>query len=125
MRPATETFYSRRVIANVTGKSEEQEMNKGLTLKLAGLGLGLILTAGAVLAQDTNSPAAPAAPAPAATQAAPAGHGHFGNQLGLTADQKQKLHDIRTQARDRAAIIRNDATLTPAQKQQQLQALHE
>jgi len=94
---------------------------KTTTLKLAGLGLGLILTAGAALAQDANGTAAPSTPPAAATQNAPAGH----NALGLTADQKQKLHDIRTQAQDRAAIIRNDASLTPDQKKQQLQALHE
>ncbi|HVP64049.1 MAG TPA: hypothetical protein VMT82_04075 [candidate division Zixibacteria bacterium] len=93
------------------------------TMKLAGLGLGLILMTGAALAQDANGQA-PASPAPA-TQNAPAGQSNFGNKLGLTADQKQKLHDIRSQASDRAAIIRNDASLTPAQKKQQLQALHE
>jgi len=94
---------------------------KALTLKLAGLGLGLILTSGAAPAQDTSGTAAPTAPAATATQNGPAQH----NPLGLTADQKQKLHDIRTQAADKAAIIRNDASLTPDQKKQQLQALHE
>lgn len=94
---------------------------KSKTMKLAGLGLGLILTAGAVLAQDATGTAAPTAPDAAATQQAPAGH----NKLGLTADQKQKMGDIHAQARDRAAIIRNDASLTADQKQQQLQALRE
>jgi protein CpxP len=113
-------FLFANALIQMSPELEETGM-KGTTIKLAGLGLGLILTAGAALAQDASGTAAPAAPATAASQNAPAEQ----NKLGLTADQKQKLRDIRTQARDRAAIINKDASLTPEQKQQQLQALHE
>jgi Spy/CpxP family protein refolding chaperone len=41
----------------------------------------------------------------------------------LSAEQKQQLHELRATARDQAAIIRNDQSLTEAQRQAKLKEL--
>jgi Spy/CpxP family protein refolding chaperone len=43
--------------------------------------------------------------------------------MRLSSEQKQQIKSIRTSARDQAAIIRHDTTLTAAQAQEKLQAL--
>jgi Spy/CpxP family protein refolding chaperone len=42
----------------------------------------------------------------------------------LSAEQRQQLGEIRASARDQAAIIRNDQSLSAEQKQAKLKALH-
>jgi hypothetical protein len=79
-------------------------------MKSAVLLLGLSLSGTALLAQAT---AAPETTTQNATQ-----------RPQLSADQKQKLGDLRANARDQAAIIRNDQSLTAEQKQAKLKALH-
>jgi len=57
-----------------------------------------------------------------ASQCAPEAKGHFG-KLQLTVEQKKQLRAIRTDARDRAAIIRHDQNLTMEQKAAKLREL--
>ena len=78
------------------------------SIRTALLLLSLSVTGGAALAQ-TQTDAAPAATAHPAQK--------------LTAEQRQKMSELRASARDQAAIIRNDQSLTAEQKQQKLQAL--
>jgi hypothetical protein len=82
----------------------------------AVLMLGMTLSGGALLAQQPPAPAPETATPSAASVPAQPQH--------LTADQKKQLHDLRVSARDQAAIIRNDQTLTAEQKQAKLKALH-
>jgi len=76
--------------------------------------LGMTLSCATLMAQQ------PAVTAPGtttqSTASAPA-------RPQLTVEQKQQLRDLRASARDQAAIIRNDQTLTVAQKQAKLKAL--
>jgi Spy/CpxP family protein refolding chaperone len=44
-------------------------------------------------------------------------------KLHLTMEQKKQLSDLRATARDQAAIIRHDSTLTASQRQSKLQEL--
>ncbi len=74
--------------------------------------LAITLSSAALLAQQTSAPA-PGTAAQSTTSANPQ----------LTAEQKQQLRQIRLAARDQAAIIRNDQTLTAEQKQAKLKAL--
>lgn len=74
--------------------------------------LSMTLTGGVLMAQEATTPA----PETATQSAANTG-------VQLSATQKQQLREMRLSARDQAAVIRNDQTLTPAQKQQKLQEL--
>jgi Spy/CpxP family protein refolding chaperone len=74
----------------------------------------MTLTGAALLAQQATTPAPDATTQNTASAAR-------GPQL--TADQKKQLSDIRATARDQAAIVRNDQTLTADQKQAKLKAL--
>jgi Spy/CpxP family protein refolding chaperone len=71
---------------------------------------GMTLSCAALFAQQATTPAATTQPATTSAR--------------LSAEQKQQLMEMRATARDQAAIIRNDQTLTPEQKQQKLQELH-
>lgn len=79
-------------------------------MKSAVLLLGMTLSGTALLAQATAAPET-------TTQSA-------AQRPQLSAEQKQKLGDLRANARDQAAIIRNDQSLTAEQKQAKLKALH-
>ncbi|MDR3763546.1 MAG: hypothetical protein P4M01_05565 [Acidobacteriota bacterium] len=85
-------------------------------MRTAILLLGLSVSGGALLAQA--APNAAANVAPEAAQSAPAR-----GALRLTAEQRQKMQELRAGARDRAEIIRHDQSLTEAQKQDKLKAL--
>jgi hypothetical protein len=82
-------------------------------MKNAVLLLGISLSGAAMLAQAT---AAPETTTPSAEQRAQ-------QRPQLTAEQKQQLGELRANARDQAAIIRNDQSLTAEQKQAKLKAL--
>lgn len=74
---------------------------------------------GLALAQnDAAQTPAPDQNAPAVAQAAPQR-----GALQLSAEQKQQMKAIRESARDKAAIIRHDSTLTAAQQDEKLKAL--
>jgi len=87
---------------------------RGIWIKNVVLMVGMTLSGTALLAQQ----AAPPAP-DTTTQSAPSASA----KPRLSAEQKKQLRDLRNSARDQAAIIRNDSTLTPAQKQAKLKAL--
>jgi Spy/CpxP family protein refolding chaperone len=76
--------------------------------------LGMTLSSAALLAQQPAAPATETTTPSAASVTAKA---------QLTAEQKKQLHELRASARDQAAIIRNDQTLTNEQKQAKLKAL--
>ena len=80
-------------------------------IKSTVLLVGMSLSGAALLAQATT-------PAPETTTQSAA------QRPQLSAGQKQQLSELRTNARDQAAIIRNDQTLTAEQKQAKLKALH-
>jgi Spy/CpxP family protein refolding chaperone len=73
--------------------------------------------------------AATALPATAATTPATQEAIHDGSAshgaayLKLSAEQKKQIHQLRLDARDRAAILRNDQTLSAEQKQSKLKEL--
>lgn len=93
---------------------------KNVVLML-GMTLGLSLSGTALLAQQQ---AVAPAPDTTAQSAASAGAAATTAKPQLTAEQKQQLKNLRNSARDQAAIIRNDSTLSPQQKQAKLKALH-
>jgi hypothetical protein len=85
---------------------------RGTWIKNTVLLLGMTLTGAAIMAQQATTPAPNSTTqtsAPAASQ--------------LSAEQKKQLTDLRMSARDQAAIIRNDQTLTAEQKQAKLKDL--
>lgn len=84
---------------------------RGNWIKSAVLMTGMMLTGVALVAQDASAPA----PDAATQNSAPA--------VQLSVTQKQQLREMRLSARDQAAVIRNDQTLTPAQKQAKLKDL--
>jgi len=90
-----------------------REMRKSLIMKSAVLLLGISLGGTAMLAQAT---AAPDTTTPSAEQRAQ-------QRPQLSAEQRQQLGELRASARDQAAIIRNDQSLTAAQKQAKLKDL--
>jgi Spy/CpxP family protein refolding chaperone len=71
--------------------------------------LGMTVGGAALLAQQATTP-------PATNQSA-------AERPQLSAEQKKQLGDMRATARDQAAIVRNDQTLTAEQKQAKLKAL--
>lgn len=81
------------------------------SLRIAILLLGLMIGGGALLAQ-AQTPAAP----DSAVASTPLSQ-------RLTPEQRQKMQQIRNSARDQAAVIRNDQSLTAEQKQEKLAAL--
>jgi Spy/CpxP family protein refolding chaperone len=81
------------------------------------LGMAVSLSAGVLLAQQTDTPAAQTAQSASVTA-------HMGGKLQLTVEQKKQLRELRQSARDQAAIIRNDQTLTPEQRMAKLKELH-
>jgi Spy/CpxP family protein refolding chaperone len=81
------------------------------TVLLVGMSLG----AAALMAQQAATPAPEATTQNAASAA---------GRPQLTAAQKDQLSELRATARDQAAIIRNDQTLTAEQKQTKLKELH-
>jgi len=83
-------------------------------IKNTVLMLGMTLSSAALLAQQ------PAAPVPETTTQSAAS---VTAKAQLTAEQKKQLHELRASARDQAAIIRNDQTLTNEQKQAKLKAV--
>jgi len=94
---------------------------RGIWIKSAVLMVGMTLSGTALLAQQATAPVPEAT-----TQSAASATGNVGSVTGkpqLTAEQKKQLRDLRSTARDQAAIIRNDQTLTAEQKQAKLKAL--
>ncbi len=90
-------------------------------IKNAVLMVGMTLGSAALLAQQATAPS-PATPNQSAASATGNGSSVTG-KTQLTAEQKKQLKDLRNSARDQAAIIRNDQTLTAEQKQVKLKAL--
>lgn len=84
---------------------------RGNWIKSAVLLAGMMLTGVALVAQDASAPA----PDTSTQNSAPA--------VQLSTTQKQQLREMRASARDQAAVIRNDQTLTPAQKQEKIKEL--
>jgi Spy/CpxP family protein refolding chaperone len=92
----------------------------GTWMKSTVLLLGMTLAGTALLAQQTT----PVATAPAtSTQSASSATGKTG-ALQLTVEQKKQMRELRLSARDQAAILRNDQSLTGDQKAAKLKALH-
>lgn len=87
---------------------------RGIWIKNTVLMLGMTLSGAALLAQQATTPAPETTTQSAASATA---------RPQLTAEQKKQLSDLRSSARDQAAIIRNDQTLTAEQKQAKLKAL--
>jgi periplasmic protein CpxP/Spy len=94
---------------------------RGTWITSAVLMLGMTLAGTALQAQQASEPAASPAPQAAANGAC-AKH-HPGAQLQLSPEQKKQMRQLRLTARDQAAIIRNDQTLTPVQKRAKLKEL--
>ncbi len=90
----------------------EKTIMRGTWIKNTVLLLGMTLSGAALLAQQSP------APAPETTTQSTAS-----NRPQLTAEQKQQLRGMRLTARDQAAIIRNDQTLTSEQKLAKLKEL--
>jgi Spy/CpxP family protein refolding chaperone len=84
-------------------------------IKSTVLLMGMSIGGGALWAQQATTPAPETTTQSDATTA---GKPH------LTADQKKQLGELRSTARDQAAIIRNDQTLTAEQKKAKLKELH-
>jgi Spy/CpxP family protein refolding chaperone len=103
---------------------------RGTWIKSATLLLAMTLSGTAMLAQqatsDATQSATPAATEPA-TQAAPQAATHCARgttaRLQLTIEQRKQLRQLRMSARDQAAIIRNDQTLSPEQRQAKMKEL--
>lgn len=87
---------------------------RGNWIKNAVLIAGMTLSGTALLAQQATAPAPDTTTQSTASAAA---------KPQLSAEQKKQLRDLRASARDQAAIIRNDQTLTAEQKQAKLKAL--
>jgi len=81
--------------------------------------LGMTLAGTALLAQQTTPEAAPATSQAAV---APGATGTTG-ALQLTVEQKKQMRELHLSARDQAAIIRHDQSLTADQKLAKLKAL--
>lgn len=90
---------------------------RGTWIKNSVLLLGMTLGGIALLAQQATPPATQ--PAPDTTQSTASATPNS----QLTPQQKQQLRELRTSARDQAAIIRHDQTLTDAQKSAKLKQL--
>ena len=82
---------------------------RGRWINSAALLLGMTVGCAALLAQQATMP-------PATNQGA-------AERPQFSAEQKKQLGDMRATARDQAAIIRNDQTLTAEQKQAKLKEL--
>ncbi len=87
---------------------------RAIWIKNAVLMVGMTLGCAALLAQQATTPTPDTTTQGAANATA---------KPQLSAEQKQQLRDLRNSARDQAAIIRSDQTLTPQQRQAKLQAL--
>jgi Spy/CpxP family protein refolding chaperone len=80
--------------------------------------LGMSLAGTALLAQQQTTPEATA---PASTIQSATG---TTGALQLTVEQQKQMRELRMSARDQAAILRNDQSLTGDQKIAKLKALH-
>jgi len=92
---------------------------RGFSMKSTVLLVGMTLTCSALLAQQATPQASDAATTATANQSTTSAAAPR-----LTAEQKKQLGEMRATARDQAAIIRNDQTLTAEQKQAKLKELH-
>jgi Spy/CpxP family protein refolding chaperone len=92
----------------------EKMTMRGSWIKNTVLLLGMTLSATALLAQQATTPAPETA-----TQSTASTTG----KLQLTVEQKKQLRELRATARDQAAIIRHDPSLTAEQRQSKLQEL--
>jgi Spy/CpxP family protein refolding chaperone len=90
---------------------------RGTWTKTALLLTALALPATMLPAQPTNQKAPESA-----VQCAPGGKGHFG-KLDLSAEQRKQLRSLKMDARDQAAVIRHDQSLTREQKAARLREL--
>ncbi len=87
---------------------------RGIRITNAVLMMAITLSGATLLAQQATTPAPDTTTQSTASATA---------KPQLTAEQKQQLRSLRNSARDQAAIIRNDQTLTAEQKQAKLKAL--
>lgn len=97
--------------------------------------LGVLLSAGILLAQAPESNQAPAANAPQAGQAQPGRHhrtfdparqaAHLGKRLGLNSDQVAQITPILTDRRQQMQSLRADASLTPQDRHAKARAIFE
>jgi len=107
------------LIRNFARQLETEKTMRGTWMKNTVLLLGMSLAGTALLAQQTT----PDATAPATTQSATSATGTTG-AMQLTVEQKKQMRELRMSARDQAAILRNDQSLTGDQKIAKLKALH-
>ena len=97
--------------------------------------LGVLLSAGILLAQAPEGNQAPAANAPQAAQAQPGRHhrtfdparqaAHLGKRLGLNSDQVAQITPILTDRRQQMQSLRADASLTPQDRHAKARAIFE
>ena len=97
--------------------------------------LGVLLSAGILLAQAPEGNQAPAANAPQAAQAQPGRHhrtfdparqaAHLGKRLGLNSDQVAQITPILTDRRQQMQSLRADASLTPQDRHTKARAIFE
>jgi Spy/CpxP family protein refolding chaperone len=97
----------------------EKKTMRGTWIKTSLLMLGMSLAGAGLQAQQ-----APAATTSANQEAMQSGSAsQDAATLKLSPEQKKQLHELRLSARDQAAIIRNDQTLSGEQKQSKLKEL--
>jgi Spy/CpxP family protein refolding chaperone len=94
-------------------------MKANKTMLIAALAAGsLLVWSPALRAVDTNTPSAtPPAGAPPVGQPSRPGFERMVEQLNLTADQKTKVQSIMDTQRQKMLDLRNDASLSPEDKQ--------
>jgi Spy/CpxP family protein refolding chaperone len=94
---------------------------RGIWIKNSVLLLGMTLAGAALSAQQATAPVPEAATQNTASTAQNTTPATAGPRL--TLEQKKQLRDLRTSARDQAAIVGNDPALNAAQKQAKLKEL--
>ena len=94
-------------------------MKANKTMLIAALAAGsLLVWSPALRAGDTNlPPSTPPAGAPPAGRPPGGGFERMAEQLNLTADQKTKVQSIMDTQRQKMLDLRNDASLSPEDKQ--------
>jgi len=94
-------------------------MKANKTMLIAALAVGsLLVWSPALRAGDTNTPpSTPPAGAPPAGRPPGGGFERMAEQLNLTADQKPKVQSIMDTQRQKMLDLRNDTSLSPADRQ--------
>ena len=105
-----------------------------MLMKKFTLALGLVLSTGIVMAQQSQDPSQTTANAPAATQSA---HGHrhamdparqaqhLGKRLGLTQDQVSQLTPIIADRQQQMASLKSDTSVQPQDRREKMRSIFE